>query len=394
LKSGPGTKAMAIRHYERPTLHLALADVFSEHFSNELEQAYLYVNLLCKHLCLHVLHECQVFESGPGTIDELRARAGVAPQGEYVLSTALDLLAEAGIIGKENGVWALKQECPRDDTARLQVDARHSCPRAAATFDFINNCHDHAAAFLMGREPGITTVFPRGDLQLWERLHCEDRIMSIYADLILPALELLCPKGARVLEIGAGVGGVLRKVFPFLREWGIKEYWFTDLGKLFVQRGAQIYQDDPSLRFQELNLDLPLSDQGVDPASFDLIVGVNVLHLPKNLPFALRELRSALKETGQLVCAEGSPPQPGKRWPLDIAFGFLHGWWDVGIDPVLRPRPGFLFPSEWERVLTACGFEDVSALPGESWFDGDCRGGVIVASRMPSDALGTRGPSA
>jgi SAM-dependent methyltransferase len=149
---------------------------------------------------------------------------------------------------------------------------------------------------------------------------------------------------------------------------------------LFVHRAHEIYRHDAFLRFRVLDLDLSLEAQGLDPAGFDLVVGVNVLHLPKNLQFTLRELRSIMKSSGNLICAEGSPPQPGKRWPLDVVFGFLRGWWDVGLDAWLRPRPGFLFPAEWERILGASGFGRVMALPGEDWFAGACRGGLVVAS--------------
>jgi hypothetical protein len=106
-----------------------------------------------------------------------------------------------------------------------------------------------------------------------------------------------------------------------------------------------------------------------------------VLHSGKDLAFILRELRTALHPGGHLILGEGSPPRPGIRWRLDVVFAFLRGWWDVLLDPLYRPRPGFLFPTEWVQVLRAAGYENTRALPGEQWFLGPCRGGLIAASR-------------
>ena len=64
-----------------------------------------------------------------------------------------------------------------------------------------------------------------------------------------------------------------------------------------------------------------------------------------------------------------------------MVFAFLRGWWNVSLDESLRPRPGFLLPSRWERALLACGYDDVCVVPGEDWFAGPCRGGVIVARK-------------
>ena len=222
----------------------------------------------------------------------------------------------------------------------MQREARALCPRAEATFEMIARCREHAAAFVAGREPGPAAVFPRGDLALWERLHDEDAVMSIYADIAAAALDALAEPGARVLELGAGVGALARRSRNLLRERNVAEYWFTDLGELFVQNARSIFAEE-------------------------------------------KAIHNALRAPGWLVCGEGSPPRAGSHWRLDLVFGFLSGWWDVATEPALRPSPGFLFPSQWQRLLRACGFDAVEALPGESWFDGPCRGGLIVAAKLP-----------
>jgi SAM-dependent methyltransferase len=138
------------------------------------------------------------------------------------------------------------------------------------------------------------------------------------------------------------------------------------------------------LSFARLDLDRSLYGQGFAPQCCDIVLGVNVLHVAKDLRFSLGEIGRVLKPGGYLILAEGSPPSAAQRWRLDLVFAFLRGWWDVTTVPRFRPRPGFLLPSEWERALYSCGFRGVQVLPGESWFAGACRGGLVLAQTSTS----------
>jgi SAM-dependent methyltransferase len=337
-------------------------DVISRCFSPRLEEAYQHIDRMVLQFCFHVARELPIF----GGFEP-------APEGRYLVQTVRDILAEEGFADPQKRI-------PGDDTVALRNEARGCCPEAAPILQLLERCHDHAIAFLTGCEPGLNVVFPRGDIGLWERVHSTDAVMSIYADLIPAALAEVLPDGARVLEVGAGVGAVIERCLPLLRQRAVREYWFTDLGKLFVLRGERRYGHESFLRFRVFDLDLPFAQQDIEPG-FDVIVGVNVLHSAKNLDFTLRGLRSALNPGGHLILGEGSPPRPGVRWRLDVVFAFLRGWWDVHLDPVHRPRPGFLFPTEWLQLMRLAGYQNATALPGEQWFSSACRGGLIAASR-------------
>ena len=114
----------------------------------------------------------------------------------------------------------------------------------------------------------------------------------------------------RLLEVGAGVGAVAQRCAPLLRQLGVNEYWFTDLGKLFVQRARDIYGGHDPMRFATLDLDRPFAEQGFLPGRFDAVIAVDVLHVAQNLRFTLREIYRALKPRSWLIFAEGSPAQP------------------------------------------------------------------------------------
>jgi SAM-dependent methyltransferase len=366
---------------------------FHRCFSAELERAYRYVDRLCLDLCLGLARDCRLLGPTSETFEQLADRVGVAPEAAYLLGAVLDILSEEGFARRTRLGWEGRGTYPPDVSSELQRSAKAACPGAAPVFQLIERCRQHAAGFLAGRTSGLEVIFPRGDIDPWERLHSEDSVMSVYADLVPPTLEAIASRRMRILEVGAGVGAVLRRCAPPLQEFDIQEYWFTDLGQLFVQRAQRRYAGLPGLRFASIDIDVPLQSQGLGAGSFDVVLGVNVLHVAKRLHASLREIHDVVKPNGYLILAEGSPPDSLRRWRLDVVFAFLRGWWDVTIDS-MRPRPGFLMPSEWQRALRACNFDPVYLLPGERWFRGPCRGGVMVAVKQGPSRGSWRHPAA
>ena len=362
------------------TVHVTsgIAPVVEWAFSEELELAYHYVDRLCVELCVRLADDLELLQRSPEPIDRLAARVGATDEALYLVHAVLDILATAGFARRTDQGCHRVDPWPRDRSQEIQDRARQACPEAVPTFDMIERCRARGAEFVTGRTPGLAAIFPHGDLTPWERLHNEDRVMSIYADLVAPALRATVARGMRILEVGGGVGAVLGRCASLLEATDISEYRFTDVGRVFLQAAERRFGTAPWLRFAPFDIDRPLEDQRVMPEEFDVVVAVNVLHVARDLGFSLRELRKVLRPGGALILGEGSPPNDHDRWHLDVVFGFLRGWWDVRVDD-LRRRPGFMTPSAWERALRACGYVAVSLIPGESWFAGPCRGGLIVA---------------
>jgi hypothetical protein len=100
-----------------------------------------------------------------------------------------------------------------------------------------------------------------------------------------------------------------------------------------------------------------------------MVLAVNVLHVANDICATLRDVHSLLRPGGCLLLGEGSPPELSRRWRLDLVFGFLDAW------------SGFLLPTQWRETLAECGFHPVWTIPGEQWFRGPCRGGLIVAHK-------------
>jgi yersiniabactin nonribosomal peptide/polyketide synthase len=358
-----------------------LDKVFAQVFSSDLELAYWHVDRLCLHLCFHVDDECGLLKMRAEPLPDIAARVGVAPDAAYLVRAILEILCEEGVARCTPKGFCRVCQSPNDDSERMQREARAACPRARPIFEMIERCHRYAVDFLTGRRTGVSVVFEHGDVRLWERLHTVDRVMSIYADLVPPTLQTIVRPGMRLLEVGGGVGAALRRCLPMLERLGYEHYTFTDVGQSFVQAAQRVYSGNERISFARLNLDLPLRFQDAPSQGFDVIIAVNVLHVVRALSFSLRELHNMLRPLGYLLIAEGSPPDRSRRWRLDIVFAFLRGWWDVSLEPPWRQSPGFLWPSQWKGAVMAAGYDPVHALPGEEWFRGPCRGGVVLAQR-------------
>jgi pyochelin synthetase len=117
------------------------------------------------------------------------------------------------------------------------------------------------------------------------------------------------------------------------------------------------------LTFRALDVDQPFAAQGLAAEHRDLVVGVNVLHVARDLGAALARIREVLAPGGWLVAGECLRLHPRQPVPADLVFQLFRSFTDVGTDPVLRPHHGFLEPSAWRTALEAAGFVEVGVVP-------------------------------
>jgi SAM-dependent methyltransferase len=153
---------------------------------------------------------------------------------------------------------------------------------------------------------------------------------------------------------------------------------YTDVSTVFLDKGRERFGQHPFIEFKTYDLNQSPETQGIDEGTFDLVLGVNALHVAREIPASLRFLRGLLRPAGRLIIGEGSPPDRHRMWRPDLLFGILEGWWSVTTDSTLRPQPGWLLPSTWKALFEDAGFAGTCALPEEGYFGRDNYGGVIV----------------
>lgn len=165
-------------------------------------------------------------------------------------------------------------------------------------------------------------------------------------------------RGLRILEVGAGTGGLASIVLPML-ERDLHAYVFSDVSASFFPAARQKLAAFPDVEFKFFDLEKPGTAQEFEPDSFDLILGTNVLHAVRDVRDALCNLHELLVPGGSLIFVDVGSPH---LW-LNAVFGLTSGWWRF-TDRELRSNHPLLTRAQWELVLGDSGFGEVLSLPG------------------------------
>src|SRR5437763_6444007 len=179
-------------------------------------------------------------------------------------------------------------------------------------------------------------------------------------------------RGLRILEVGAGTGGLSAQVLPAL-ERGLHSYTFTDVSAAFFSSAHQKLANFPEVETKIFDLEKSATEQGFELGSFDFIIGTNVLHAVTDIRAALRNLYQLLTPGGSLVFMDVATPQ---LW-AEAVFGLTSGWWRFS-DRDLRPVHPLLGRSQWETVLRETGFNETTSLPGLMLPQGEGQIGILA----------------
>ncbi|MCC8246313.1 type I polyketide synthase [Saccharothrix luteola] len=156
----------------------------------------------------------------------------------------------------------------------------------------------------------------------------------------------------RVLEVGAGTGGLTAAVLPVLPADRTR-YTFTDVSSYFTSRAEQRFAGRDWVEFGTFDLDRPPAEQGFAEGAFDVVLAANALHTAKDLTRALTNVAALLAPGGRLVAHESHNPVV-----LAPVFGLLDGFWHAE-DRALRPDTVLLDRDRWPDLLRRTGFTDV-----------------------------------
>lgn len=302
------------------------------------------------------------------TLDELCA--GLPEQARKPLAWMLPFLATEGLLCREGQAFTLNGE-PDLDLAGIRAAVEAEAPGHGANFDLLDGVRSHIRPFFTEGKAGEGLLFDLALFPLWLAYFRNENLGYLPNNLLtLLALREDLPEGARVLELGAGGGSFAQLLARQGAAEGwlarIEEYLFTDVAPTFLRRAQRdLKATTPGLplRFRPLDLNRPLGDQGVDAASLDAIVGINVLHVAQDLEATLRDLRSRLKAGGRLVIGECVKPTLDTPLYLEFFFTFIRSFTEVRLDPAWRPAYGFLTPECWDQALRHAGFSEVRFIP-------------------------------
>lgn len=187
----------------------------------------------------------------------------------------------------------------------------------------------------------------------------------------------------RILEIGAGTGGMTSHILSTLQELekqsgGLKfsEYAYTDISPAFFENASKKWEDlKERMTFKTFNVERSPDTQGLEPFSYDLVIAGSVLHATEDLMATIRNVRRALKPGGRLVLLEVVAPEDVVT---NFTFGLVPGWWRSReewrtLSPVIREQ-------QWDECLKANGFTG-NDLCLRDWQSDECHIFSIIVTK-------------
>jgi acyl transferase domain-containing protein len=311
-------------------------------------------------------------------------RLRVAPRHRQVFARYLSFLEADGLLTPARDGWKIRRTVEIPDMDLLWRNALDAFPGALAELSLIRSCGRELASVLRGETDPLTLIFPDGSLAGAEHIY-QDSVSFRGSNLLVAeavaATVKQMPAGRtlRVLEIGAGTGGMTSHVLPRLPR-DRTDYVFSDLSGAFFSKAEQKFFEFPFLRCQVLDIEKPAQEQGFAPESFDVILASDAIHATSDLRKTLANVRSLLAPGGLLVLLEVDRPA---RWP-DLVFGLTEGWWRFS-DTDLRPNYPLLPGREWLALLAETGFVKQCAISDRN-SSAKARQAVFLASAPQATA--------
>ena len=343
-----------------------IARLFTRPFLVLHRASALYTARICLLLLLDLGWEARL--RGGTTLDGLCL--DLPEQVRKPLAWMLPFLALEGLLTRQGDIYRLEGQ-PELDLVAIRAAVDLEAPGHGVNFDLLDGVRARIRPYFTEGKAGEGLLFDLSLFPLWLTYFRNENLGYFPNNLLtLLALREGLPEGASLLELGGGGGSFARLVALQGAAEGwlsrIADYRFTDVAPTFLRRAQrELKEAAPGLplTFQPLDLNLPLGDQGIGPASLDAIIGINVLHVAQDLEATLRDLRSRLKPGGRLVLGECVKPDLGHPIYLEFFFTFIRSFTEVKLDPVWRPVHGFLTPEAWDKALRQAGFATLRYIP-------------------------------
>jgi NADPH:quinone reductase-like Zn-dependent oxidoreductase/ubiquinone/menaquinone biosynthesis C-methylase UbiE len=245
------------------------------------------------------------------------------------------------------------RECSESDPDHFYYSVRDFDAEGA----IITKIAQNLSKILYGKIDPLELLFSD---DLLERLYRDGQWTIKMKDQIKAFIRAIAHKspGLRMLEVGAGTGGMTSVVLDAL---GVDpkhgsairlfdEYIYTDISPSFFIQAKKKFSDS-RLQFRTLDISSNPSDQGFESGRFDIVMASNVLHATPNIEETLKNCRNLLKSGGKLILHENMDPD-GIRG--GFMFGLLPGWW-LSHEQNRQWSP-LMSQTGWNRLLVKTGF--------------------------------------
>ncbi|MFP2924302.1 thioesterase domain-containing protein [Pyxidicoccus sp. 3LG] len=301
------------------------------------------------------------------SLEELKRRLGVLPRFDKMFGFMLRLLEQDGFVSVQAGqVRFVPPEKAPVGARALSRELVDTHPQFRGTVRFLEHCMSAYGEALSGEVAAIGVLYPDGSDSFFldcmrenvnsSRIGAHQRLLiEVLRDAVAQAPK---DREVRILELGAGYGGL---TWPLLEQLpaGRISYHFTDVGNAFLVKAKQEAERRGlrGMRFGLYDVNVAPSAQGFPSGAYDIILGLNVVHVARDLGQSLSHLRALTAPGGWVCLLELTRAQ---RWD-HLTWGLAAGWWDA--EDSFREDSLLLDHAGWEKAFGATGFTRAQAFP-------------------------------
>jgi amino acid adenylation domain-containing protein len=320
------------------------------------------------------------------SVDELLHRYQIKPDYQKLLAQWFTALEEKGLlqrIGEDTFVNA--HPLPTDSLDKLWQDVRQDAEQVGldeTLLHYFQLSVENHIPLLKGEVNPLELLFPDGNWSTAESLYQSNPLMEYHNNIachILGAIvrEWSSEKKIRILEVGAGIGGMTASLLPVLPSQKTV-YTYTDLTTFFTTQAKEKFHNYPFVQYKLLDIDQEPVSQGYEPHTYDVIVAANVLHDARHIGTSLQYLLSLLAPGGFLLILEGTQ----NTYLQMISVRFIEGFSHYEDERIHTNQP-LLSVEKWHNALSSAGFKAFVAFP-ESDFTAGLRDQHVMVAQAPS----------
>jgi acyl transferase domain-containing protein/acyl carrier protein/phospholipid N-methyltransferase len=293
------------------------------------------------------------------TLEQLCQQCQIIPRYRELIDRWLSILVEQGQLQQEKGLFTNLSFLATDTIFQLVDRVKVTCDDTSQQIELLQLYGENLPAILTGKqeplELHVSTLVKEGEFTI-QNLPSNNYYNSILRECLAAIVKALPPqRKLRILEIGAGTGTATAELLAILPP-AQTEYTFTDVGNFFLNAAKKKFSTYPFVAYKLLDIESPLSEQGYEQNSFDVIVAFKVLHVARNMKETLDRVRSLLVPGGFLLLWETTQTTLEAEVIDALIMKPIED--ETGKRNMGNP---FLSAEEWQVSLKDSGFVEVAA---------------------------------